>query len=92
MNKLKPHCHEKIEPEQIGFLDGMSTQINLFKLGEEIYLNKLKKRGKKDKLPLFIDLKSACDSVDRSKLYNLLLRNNILNSKEIDMLSSFIRT
>ena len=89
IQKLKNYCKNKINPEQVGFVEGMSTQVNLFRIGEKIFKNKLKKRGKKTMFLLFLDLKSAYDLVNRTMLYGIIKNQNILDAKELQMLKFF---
>jgi hypothetical protein len=37
---------------------------------------------------LFLDFKSAYNTVDRSRLYNILRKNNLLEAQEIDFLET----
>jgi hypothetical protein len=54
---------------------GMGTHVNIAQL-----IRETKKYKKKDKqIILFIDYKSAYNTVIRDILYELLLRDNILN-------------
>jgi hypothetical protein len=47
----------------------------------------MKKYKLKDKMCAFyIDLKSAYNTIDRIKLFNMIRRRNILQSKECDFL------
>jgi hypothetical protein len=84
--KLATYCKENIKKQQIGFAQGCSIHTNLFRLGNEIYKNQRKRKGRKKIHMLFVDLKSAFDSVHRETLYKLLETRNILTNPEISLI------
>ena len=79
-----------LETSQTGFLEKCDIQMNLTRLFDNIYQNRMKKgKNRKAMWLLFVDFKSAYDKVDRSILYEELKKKKILETDEIKM-SKFI--
>ena len=64
--------------EQYGFVKGYGTGCNILKL-----MQLLQSYKKKDKMDiLFIDYKNAYNTVQREKLYDLLIEKRVLTVNE----------
>jgi hypothetical protein len=68
--------------EQIGFVPNMSTLTNVRRL--IYYMQSYKATDKKNLI--FIDFKCAFNSINRSKLYDILHTKNILSREEIEFI------
>ena len=86
MEKLRRYCLNDIEKCQTGFISKLDIQVNLFRLGNIIWEQIRRRRGRKMKILLFIDFKAAYDRVKRSLLYHILERDEILNNNEIQLI------
>lgn len=87
--KLEAYNQHHIQKEQVGFVRGFSTNFNLTRLLNNIWKIKKKKKKRKPIFMLFVDFKGAYDSVNRNYMYEILQRNNILNSNELQLLKFF---
>jgi hypothetical protein len=82
MGKLRRYCVERLDPNQIGFVPGLGTSVNI-----QLLIEEAKRWKKKDAMcMLFIDFKSAYNTIDRSRLYNILRDKQILNHEETEFL------
>ena len=74
MNKLRRYSIDRLDPHQTGFVSGMRTSVNIQRLIEEV-----KQFKKKDGMcMIFVDFKSAYNTVKRDLLYDILSKRNIL--------------
>ncbi|CAD8098795.1 unnamed protein product [Paramecium sonneborni] len=71
--RLKEYVSYYINPEQIGFFQGMGTQIHI----QEV-TRFLQRKQVKGKTAIFIDLSNAYNVVDRQILYNIMKKRQIL--------------
>ena len=63
--KLKRYLKLQLDRNQTGFVPGMGTAVNI-----QLLIEKMKQTRKKDgECCLFIDYKSAYNTVDKEKLY-----------------------
>jgi hypothetical protein len=69
---------------QTGFVPGIGTQVNITQI-LSIFGNA---RVKDHQCALFIDLKSAYNTVDRQKLYAILRQKSILENSELEFLKA----
>ncbi len=74
----------KMNKEQVGFVPTMSTLTNIRRLIMDIKSYKSNDK----KCLIFIDFKSAFNTIDREILYDILHKKNILKSEEIDFLKA----
>ena len=78
-----------MDPFQTGFVKELVTQINILKLLEKI---KSYKKINGNKIPtkkmsiLFIDFRSAFNTLNRNKLYEILRAKKILDNLEVEFL------
>jgi hypothetical protein len=73
-----------MDKRQTGFVRQMGTTVNI-----QLLLNKIQSTRKNDGLFLiFIDFKSAYNTILRQKLYERLLEKNILEKDEIKFLEN----
>jgi hypothetical protein len=81
VNKLKELDSQlfKVKGYQTGFKEGKSTSLNLTKL--LTHINDTRRKRTQRSGYLFVDLKKAYDSVDRNKLFQILL-NRATNNEE----------
>ena len=74
MYKLKKYLKERLDPNQTGFVPGCSTGINI-----QLLIEKFKESKKKDGLCcIFIDFKSAYNTILRENLYKIIKNKKIL--------------
>ena len=82
LGRLNGYLKYDMDPNQIGFVKGMSTQVNI-----RLLIEKLKSVKAKDgECTLLIDFKSAYNTVNRQRLYAIMLKKQILPPEEIDFL------
>ena len=75
---LNRYMLEKMNKSQFGFVKGYGTACNLLML-----INRIKEAKKADKLDcIFIDFKSAYNTLIREKLYDILIEKHILSVNE----------
>ena len=73
-----------MDPNQIGFVEGMTTHVNILQLTQQMKLHK-----KTDPhYAVFIDFKSAYNTLIRQKIYQLLGDKNILLRDEVQFLKN----
>ena len=71
-----------MDKNQIGFVAGLGTHVNIIDLIMEI-----KKYKKKDEMSVvYIDLKSAYNTINRKKLFEIIENKKILEKSEIKFL------
>ena len=73
---------EHLDPNQTGFVAGMGTSVNILLLTERLR-NTRRRAGE---CCVFIDYKSAYNTVNRQRLYGILKAKNILLPEEVDFL------
>jgi len=82
--KLNEYLLNKMMKEQTGFVPGFGTHVNIRKLIREI-----KRYRKNDKMiVIFIDYKSAYNTVNRQILYKRIKDKKILDEDELSFLES----
>ena len=79
--KLQSYQETRLNRKQVGFVSGCSIQTNLYRI---FSLLRCRKNGYG--VMLFIDFKNAYCMVDRTRLYEILSKKEILNHKEISLL------
>jgi len=81
--KLKDYATYKLHPSQTGFVEGCGTMVNIVRL-----IQRVKSRAAKGIhcYAVFIDFKSAFNTIKHSTLFNRL--NGILNIEEIQLLQA----
>ena len=73
-----------MDKPQTGFVKQMGTTVNI-----QLLLNKIQSTRKSaGHLLIFIDFKSAYNTILRQKLYDRLLEKNILEKEEIQFLEN----
>lgn len=72
--KLQRYMKDSLDPHQTGFVSGMGTSVNLLLLTERLR-NARKRDGE---CCLFVDYKSAYNTVNRQRLYSIMKRKSIL--------------
>ena len=81
--ELRKNGNFILNNNQIGFRAGLGCEINILRLVEELRI-KIKKRKNKKLWSLFIDLKSAFDTVDHEILWRKMERlgidQNLINT------------
>jgi hypothetical protein len=80
--KLQSYLTNNLDCNQTGFVAGMGTHFNILLLVEKLRNNK-RKQGE---CCLFIDYKSAYNTLNRDLLYRILKDNEILNNDKVDLL------
>jgi hypothetical protein len=86
-HKLKRYLVNRLDRNQTGFVPGMGTSVNI-----QLLIEQLKEAKKKDKkCCLFIDYKSAYNTINKDKLYQILEERNILDPEEIQFLRELYR-
>ncbi|EAR96184.2 reverse transcriptase (macronuclear) [Tetrahymena thermophila SB210] len=81
--KIQQYLKERLDRNQTGFIEGCGTGLNIFML-----INKIQQMRKKDAVgALFIDFKSAYNTICRDRLFKILQDKDILNLEE----SQFLR-
>ena len=79
LDKLRGYLANQLDTHQTGFVPGCGTHLNI-----QLLLEKLRESKKKDGMCcLFIDFKSAYNTINRQKLYELLIRKGILELNEV---------
>ena len=80
--KLQNYLSTRLDPNQTGFVPGMGTSVNILLL-----INRLRSiRKRQGECCIFIDYKSAYNTVNRQRLYRILKEKNVLNHNEVDFL------
>ena len=80
--KLSHYLTNQLDRNQTGFVAGMGTHVNILLLTER--LRSTKQRA--GECCIFIDYKSAYNTVNRTRLYQILKTKNILLPEEVDFL------
>ena len=82
--KLSAYLTHQLDRNQTGFVKGMGTHVNLRAL-----IQKLRGSRKKEALCcVFIDYKSAYNTINRKRLYQALIRKNVLTTAETEFLKN----
>ena len=82
MEKIQNYLLNKMDKRQNGFVRGIGTSPNI-----KLLINQIRNSKKSDgKCTIFIDFKSAYNTVLREKLYEALEYKNILSKNEIQFL------
>ena len=80
--KLRSYMVDRMDKHQTGFVPGCGTSVNIKLLVEKLQAS----RRENGLCCLFVDFKSAYNTVNRERLYEIVLRNNILTQEECDFL------
>lgn len=82
MPKLRRYLVYNLDRSQTGFVPGLGTSVNI-----QLLIDKLRNCKKKDgQCALFIDFKSAYNTIDRNILYRYMHEKNILEQEELNFL------
>jgi hypothetical protein len=80
--KLQNYLTTRLDRNQTGFVAGMGTSVNILLLAQKLR-STFKRQGE---CCIFIDYKSAYNTVNRLRLYRILKEKNILSPPEVDFL------
>jgi hypothetical protein len=78
--KIQKNLMNIFDHNQNGFVAGMGTSVNILLLAQ--HLRSFKKR--QSECCIFIDYKSAYNTINRSPLYRILKEKHILSNDEVD--------
>jgi hypothetical protein len=79
---LRQYLTQRLDRNQTGFVKGMGTSVNILLLTER--LRNCKRRD--GECCIFIDYKSAYNTINRKRLYAIMKRKKILPEADIDFL------
>jgi len=87
MDEVNKYAEKKLNRNQYGFMKNISTdecKRELIKTTHDLMFRKFREKDR-PKL-LFIDVKSAYDSVNRTKLYDILVKKSVLSIGSLQLL------
>jgi hypothetical protein len=82
MPPLRSYLIERLDRNQTGFVNGLGTSVNI-----QLLLRELRSTPRRlGRCCIFVDFKSAYNTIRRDLLYRLLVEKNILSELEVNFL------
>lgn len=84
LQQIKLYMFTNLDKQQTGFVNGCGTGLNI-----QLLLEKMRSYKKRDgKCVVFIDFKSAYNTIQRDLLWDIMKRRNIMSDNDIQFLKT----